>query len=153
MAIFDVGRGSAIIPHFLLWSTIRYLRHYRFHIIPRQRSWKHNEQFSASLSRKVLLYYVWITLEETLQTMFWELKSRYCIGLTVRQSSSVLWIVQQLWCCGAAVSACAVQLERNQTKYSGTNKTQQNKCRCLSSGVKLLMHLQASNFEFLRKWL
>ena len=36
-------------------------------------------------------------------------------------------------------------------KYSGTNKTQQNKCRCLSSGVKLLMHLWASNFEFLRK--
>jgi len=57
----------------------------------------------------------------------------------------------QLWCCDAAVSACAVQLETNQTKYSGTNKTQQNKCRRLSSGLKLLMHLQASNFEILRK--
>ena len=61
--------------------------------------------------------------------LFWELKSRYCIGLTVRQSSSVLWIEKQLWCCDAAVSACAVQLQINQTKYSGTNKTQQNKCR------------------------
>ena len=133
------------------------IRHYRFHIIPRKRSWtlgtQHNEQFSASLSRKVLLYYVWITLEETLQTMFWELKSSLCIGLNVCQSSSVLWIVKQLWCCGAAEFACAVQLEINQTKYSGTNKTQQNKCRCLSSGLKLLMHLQASNFEILRKWL
>ena len=40
---------------------------------------------------------------------------------------------KQLWCCDAAVSACAVQLVTNQAKYSETNKTQQNKCRCLSS--------------------
>ena len=92
-----------------------------------------------------------MTLEETLQTMFYELKFSLNIGLNARQSSLVLWIEKQLWCCGAAVSACAVQLERNQTKYSGTNRTQQNKCLCLSSWMKLLMHLWASNDSW-QKW-
>ena len=102
-------------------------------LIPFFRHWtmctQHYGQCSSTLSRKVLLSHVPITLKETLQTLFWELKSSLCIGLNVRQSSPVLWIEKQLWCCDAAVSACAVQLEINQTKYSATNKTQQNKCR------------------------
>ena len=51
-----------------------------------------------------------MTLEETLQTMFCELKSSLCIGLNVRQSSPVLWIEMQLWCCDAAVSHTVRQI-------------------------------------------
>ena len=74
-----------------------------------------------------------MTLSKTLQTLFCELKSSLCIGLNVCQSSPVLWIEKQLWCCGAAELPVLCSLK--QTKPNILEPTKLNKTNV---GVYLL---------------
>ena len=130
---YHTGAFQTIHPHKYKLCII----HHRWPLISCCKVWTTGTQlfepFSTSLWRKVLLLYGGMTLKETMQTIFCELKSSFCIGLNVRQSSPVLWIEVQLWYCNAAVPACAVQLK--QTKPNIMEPTKHNK---MNVGIYLL---------------
>ena len=87
---YHTGAFQTIHPHKYKLCII----HHRWPLISCCKVWTTGTQlyepFSKCLWRKVFLLHGGMTLEETLQTMFCELKSSLCVGLNVRQSSPVL---------------------------------------------------------------